>query len=94
MRTVSTTVADGNCLYRSILKGLIGTILPLQSTFSNPRIYLYESSNIEPHTLSTTNLRLLCGNEQGVWGTEIEILGIATLLQPPVYTSSGGKVAI
>ena len=34
-------------------------------------------------------------NKQGVWGTEIEILGVATLLQAPVYTfSETGKVAI
>ena len=98
-RTVNTTVADGNCLYRSISKGLIGTefyhfrvrTVILGFIYMNPQIF-------EPHIRQVgcpLPIRDYCVamNKQGVWGTEIEILGVATLLQAPVYTfSEAGKV--
>ena len=99
-RTVNTTVADGNFLYRSISKGLIGTefyhfrvrSVILGFIYMNPQIF-------EPHIRQVgcpLPIRDYCVamNKQGVWGTEIEILGVATLLQAPVYTfSEAGKVA-
>ena len=98
--TINTTIADGNCLYRSISKGLIGTefyhfrvrTIILGSIYMNPQIF-------EPHIRQVgcpLPIRDYCVamNKQGVWGTEIEISGVATLLQAPVYTfSEAGKVA-
>ena len=91
-RTINTTVADGNCLYRSISKGLIGTefyhfrvrSVILRFIYMNPQIF-------EPHIRQVgcpLPIRDYCVamDNLGVWGTEIEILGVATRLQVPVHT--------
>ena len=99
-RMINTTVGDGNCLYRSISKGLIGTefyhfrvrSVILGFIYMNPKIF-------EPHIRQVgcpLPIREYCVamNGLGVWGTEIEILGLATMLQAPVYTfSEAGKAA-
>ena len=98
-RTINATVADGNCLYRSISKGLIGTefyhfrvrSVILGFIYMNPKIF-------EPHIRQAgcpLPIRDYCNamNNLAVWGTDVEILGAATLLQAPVYTFSAAGTA-
>ena len=99
-RTINTTIADGNCLYRSISKAQIGTefyhfrvrSVILGFIYLNPKIF-------EPHIRQAgcaLPIRDYCVamNNLGVWGTEIEILGVATMLQAPVFTfSEAGNIA-
>ena len=92
-RRINTTTADGNCLFRSLSKGLLGTEkyhYRVRTTlfgfiFGNANIFL---PHIQQKYKCTVKLKEYClsMDTSGVWGTEIELRAAATLLQAPVYT--------
>ena len=89
----NTTVADGNCLFRSLSKALLGTEKYHYLIRTRLLGFVYANSNIfMPHIQqrcqSQMEVRQYClaMDVSGVWGTELEILAAATMLQAPVYT--------
>ena len=93
-RMINVTTSDGNCLYHSMCKGLIGIEnnyylikrVLLSFMYMNSEIFL-------PHInekYGTTTIKDYCTamSNDGVWGTDIEILALATILQAPIYTFS------
>ena len=92
-RMINTTAADGNCMFRSLSKGLLGTEkyhYRIRTTlfgfiYGNSKIFL---PHIEQKYNRSVELREYClsMDTSGIWGTEIELLAAATLLQAPVYT--------
>lgn len=92
-RRLNTTTADGNCLFRSLSKGLLGTEkyhYRIRTTlfgfiYVNSKIFL---PHIEQKHKRKCEIRQYCVamGTDGVWGTEIELLAAATMLQAPVYT--------
>ena len=92
-RRINTTTPDGNCLFRSLSKGLLGTEkyhYRIRTTlfgfiYGNAKIFL---PHIEQKYKRSVDIRNYCRSMDtgGVWGTEIELLAAATLLQTPVYT--------
>ena len=91
-RMINTTVPDGNCLFRSLSKALLGTEKYLRIrtrllglVYANSNIFM---SHIQQRCQSDVEVREYClsMDHNGIWGTEIEILAAATLLQAPIYT--------
>ena len=92
-RMINTTVPDGNCLFRSLSKALLGTekyhyrirTRLLGFVYANSNIFM---SHIQQRCQSDVEVREYClsMDRNGIWGTEIEILAAATLLQAPIYT--------
>ena len=92
-RMINTTVPDSNCLFRSLSKALLGTekyhyrirTRLLGFVYANSNIFM---SHIQQRCQSQVEVREYClsMDRSGVWGTEIEILAAATLLQAPLYT--------
>ena len=92
-RTINTTAADGNCMFRSLSKGLLGTEkyhYRIRTTlfgfiYGNSKIFL---PHIEQKYSCPVEIRQYCVSmdKSGIWGTEIELLAAATMLQAPVYT--------
>ena len=94
-RMINTTVPDGNCLIRSLSKALLGTekyhyrirTRLLGFVYANSNIFM---SHIQQRCQSDVEVREYClsmvMDRNGIWGTEIEILAAATLLQAPIYT--------
>ena len=85
--------ADGNCLFRSLSKGLLGTENFHYHVRSAILGFIYQNSTIFlPHIEQKYKCKVeikqycLSMDTSGVWGTEIELLAAATLLQAPVYT--------
>ena len=92
-RRINTTTPDGNCLFRSLSKGLLGTEKYHYRIRTTLFGFIYVNSNIflphiEQKYKCTVEIREYClsMDTSGVWGTEIELLAAATLLQAPVYT--------
>ncbi len=92
---VNATTADGNCLFRSLSKGLIGTEDLHYSVRSVLYGFIYMNSAIfMPHikekhpNMSSINEYCSAMSKDGVWGTDIEILAASTILQVPIYTLS------
>ena len=90
---INTTVPDGNCLFRSLSKALLGTEKYHYLIRTRLLGFVYANSNIfMPHIQqryqSQVEVRQYClaMDASGVWGTELEILAAATMLQAPVYT--------
>ena len=92
-RMINTTKADGNCMFRSLSKGLLGaekyhyrirTVL-FGFIYGNSKIFL---PHIEQKYKCSVEIREYCVSmdKSGIWGTEIELLAAATMLQAPVYT--------
>lgn len=92
-RMINITTADGNCMFRSLSKGLLGaekyhyrirTIL-FGFIYGNSKIFL---PHIEQKYNCSVEIREYCVSmdKSGIWGTEIELLAAATMLQAPVYT--------
>ena len=77
---INTTAADGNCMFRSLSKGLY-----FLASFMNSKIFL---PHIEQKYKCSVEIREYCVSmdKSGIWGTEIELLAAATMLQAPVYT--------
>ena len=92
-RMINTTVPDGNCLFCSLSKALLGTekyhyrirTRLLGFVYANSSIFM---SHIQQRCQSQVEVREYCLSmgHSGIWGTEIEILAAATLLQAPIYT--------
>ena len=92
-RRINTTTPDGNCLFRSLSKGLLGTEkyhYRIRTTlfgfiYGNAKIFL---PHIEQKYNCSVEIRKYCLSMDisGIWGTEIELLAAATLLQAPMYT--------
>ena len=90
---INTTVPDGNCLFRSLSKALLGTekyhylirTRLLGFVYANSSIFI---PHIQQRCQSQMEVRQYClaMDASGVWGTELEILAAATMLQAPVYT--------
>ena len=92
-RKINLTISDGNCLFRSLSKGLIGT----EKYHYHPRSmilgFIYVKSeiflpHIEQKQQCNIGIREYCDvmGCDGVWGTDIELLATATMLRAPVYT--------
>ena len=86
-RMINTTVPDGNCLFSSLSKALLGTeryhyrirTRLLGFVYANSNIFM---SHIQQRCQSDVEVREYClsMDRNGIWGTEIEILAAATLL--------------
>ena len=89
-RMINTTVPDGNCLFHSLSKALLGTekyhywIRTRLLGFVNSNIFM---SHIQQRCQSDVEVREYClsKDRSGIWGTEIEKLAGATLLQALSY---------
>ena len=90
---INVTSPDGNCLYCSLCKGLVGT----EELHCNVRSvlfgFIYTNSNIFlPHikkkhpSVNSINDYCTAMSKNGVWGTDTEILAASTILQAPIYT--------
>ncbi len=92
-RMINVTTSDGNCLYRSMCKGLIGTehkhytIKCVLFSFMSMNSEIFLPYN-EKHGTTTVMDYCTAMSNDGVWGTDIEILALATILQAPIYTLS------
>ena len=92
-RRLNTTTADGNCLFRSLSKALLGTEnfhYRIRTTlfgfiYLNSKFFL---PHIEQRYKSKVEIRQYCleMDTVGVWGTDVELLAAATMLQAPIYT--------
>ena len=92
-RMINTTAADGNCMFRSLSKGLLGSEkyhYRIRTTlfgfiYGNSKFFL---PHIEQKYNCSVEIRQYClsMDKSGIWGTEIELLAAATMLQAPVYT--------
>jgi hypothetical protein len=94
-RTVNATTADGNCLFRSLCKGLIGiedlhyTVRSVLFGFIHMNSTIFMPHIKEKHPgISSISEYCLAMSKDGVWGTDIEILAASTILQVPIYTFS------
>lgn len=92
-RKINVTIADGNCLFRALSKALLGTENCHYLIRSKLLTFIYHNSTIFlPHIEQRYKCKVqikhycLSMDNRGVWGTEIELLAAATLLQVPVYT--------
>jgi len=90
-RMINTTVPDGNCLFQSLSKALLGTEKYHYRIRTTLLGFVYANSlmsHIQQRCQSQVEVREYClsMDHSGVWGTEIEILAAAMLLQAPVYT--------
>ena len=92
-RMVNVTTADGNCLYRSLSKGLVGTEEYHYSVRCVLFGFISMNSNIfMPHIKQKhpgmTSINDYCSamSNNGIWGTDIELLAASTILQVPIYT--------
>ena len=84
---------DGNCMFCSLSKGLLGSEkyhYRIRTTlfgfiYGNSKIFL---PHIEQKYNCSVKIRQYClsMDKSGIWGTEIELLADATMLQAPVYT--------
>ena len=92
-RMITTTVPDGNCLFHSLSKALLGTekyhyrirTRLLGFVYANSKIHIQQrcQSQVEFKSKNTAYISM---DHSGIWGTEIKILAAATLLQAPMYT--------
>ena len=92
-RMISTTVPDGNCLFRSLSKALLGTekyhyrirTRLLGFVYANSNIFM---SQIQQRCQSQVEFREYClsMDHSGVWGTEIEMLLLRCYKHPCTHT--------
>lgn len=93
-RMINPTKSDGNCLYRSLCKGLIGrenkhyTFRCILFSFISMNSEIFIPHIKQKHGTTTTDDYCTAMSTDGVWGTDIEILAAATILQAPIYTYS------
>ena len=92
-RIINATVRDGNCLFRSLSKGLLGMEKYHHSLRTTLFGFIYANSkffltHLEQRYKCNIDIKEYClsMDRNGVWGTDIEILAAATMLQIPVYT--------
>ena len=89
-RVINCTVPDGNRLFRSFSKGLLGTERFHYSIRSVLVSFIIRNAlYFDEHTKARnqTSVQAYCQQmgKQGEWGTDIEILAMATILQVPMY---------
>ena len=89
-RVINCTVPDGNCLFRSFSKGLLGTERFHYSIRSVLVSFIIRNAlYFDEHTKARnqTSVQAYCQQmgKQGEWGTDIEILAMATILQVLMY---------
>ena len=92
-RRINTITADGNCLFRSLSKALLGTEnfhYRIRTTlfgfiYVNSKVFL---PHIEQRHKRNVEIKQYCieMDTNGIWGTDIELLAVATMLQAPIYT--------
>ena len=94
-RVINATKADGNCLFRALCKGVVGTedfhysmrAVLFQFIANNSNIFLPHIKAKHP-CIKSVNDYCSEKSKDGSWGTDIEILAASTMLQIPVFTYS------
>ena len=90
-RTVKSIKKDGNCLFRAVAFHTLGDedkhddIRTLLVRFENLNKALFESRFIPSANTTSFHDHLKHQLWPGVWGTQVELMATATLLQVPVY---------
>ena len=89
-RKVVVSVGDGNCLFRSISTGLLGTEsyhalarkAVTDTMVNNPKIFNQLCTVIHGESLQQRCQRM---SQQGIWASTVELIATATAFQVPVY---------
>lgn len=94
-RIINASTGDGNCLFRSLCKGLVGTeefhytvrSMLFGFIYTNPNIFMPHIKKKHP-CVNSVDEYCSAMSKDGIWGTDIEILAASTILQVPTYTFS------